>query len=113
MGFSITGAHNECLSEGCRATALYAEIERLQEAKRRALAVADERSKENVQTAFAAIDRNDKSRHILAWTIRGSATLVRQAIGFSWLGDDWEAGWKSAKSDGMRVVKIKLSLLAK
>lgn len=30
MTFSITGAHCECLAEGCRATALYAEIEQLQ-----------------------------------------------------------------------------------
>lgn len=29
MTLSITGAHTECLIEGCRATELYAEIERL------------------------------------------------------------------------------------
>ena len=43
-------AHNEGFKSGERAGRLAAaeEIERLQEAKRRALAIADERSKENV-----------------------------------------------------------------
>jgi hypothetical protein len=45
--------HDERLSDGALYGKLAAEIERLQDAKRRALAIADERSKENVRLRAA------------------------------------------------------------
>ncbi len=64
-----------------------------------------------MQTAFAAIDRNDKSAHIAAWTIKGTAKLVREAVGETWLNGNHSEGWKAAKIEGMKVVKINIKVL--
>lgn len=61
------------------------------------------------QTAFAALDKT-VGDHILAWTIRGTAKLVREAVGCSWTADDYADGWLQARRDGMRVVKIEISV---
>lgn len=60
------------------------------------------------QPAFAAVYNDEKKPHIMAWTVCGSASLVRQRVGKSWHKDDWETGWREAKIEGVRVVKIDL-----
>jgi len=61
------------------------------------------------QTAFAALDTT--TDWIAKWTIHGSATAVRRAIGEVWDKSDPSEGWKAAKIEGMRVVKIELRVL--
>jgi hypothetical protein len=62
------------------------------------------------QMAFAATDTLVQPPHILAWTINGTARAVRNEIGKAWRRDDPSEGWKEAKRDGMRVVKIEMRI---
>jgi hypothetical protein len=60
-------------------------------------------------SAFAAVDTRDKPPHICVWTVSGTAAMVRQKIGKAWLPDDPKAGWRGAKIEGMRVIKIDMA----
>ncbi len=60
------------------------------------------------QTAFAAIDTRDKPPHICVWTVSGTAARVREKIGKTWLPENPKAGWRGARIEGMRVIKIDL-----
>lgn len=59
------------------------------------------------QPAFAAImDPDSKRPHIMSWTVSGSAQHVRWQVGKAWCQEDPANGWKAAKIEGVRVVKI-------
>ncbi len=58
------------------------------------------------QKAFAAMYVDEKRPHIMSWTIRGTAHGVRVAVGTRWCKEDPANGWKAAKIEGVRVVKI-------
>ena len=58
------------------------------------------------QTAFAAMYVHQKQPHIMSWTIAGSPFTVRDRVGKQWDGADPKAGWKAARVDGIKVVKI-------
>lgn len=60
------------------------------------------------QSAFAAVDTTVKPPHICVWTVSGAAYMVRNKIGKVWEPDDPKAGWKAARIEGMRVLKIDL-----
>ncbi len=60
------------------------------------------------QPAFAAYYKDEKKPHIMAWTICGSAEGVRRTIGKQWDSEDPKTGWKAAKIEGIRVIKIDL-----
>lgn len=63
------------------------------------------------QMAFAAIDMRQKPKpHILSWTVNGSAAAVRQAIGKAWYQEDPKEGWKAARTEGIKVVKIAMTV---
>lgn len=59
-------------------------------------------------TAFAAVDTASKPPHICVWTICGSAGQVRDKIGKVWEPDDPKDGWKAARIEGMRVLKVNI-----
>jgi len=61
------------------------------------------------QTAFAAVNTAANPPHISAWTISGTATIVRLKVGKGWNLEDPKNGWKAAKTYGMRVVKIEMT----
>ena len=62
------------------------------------------------QTAFAAADMTSWSKpHILAWTVSGSATAVRIAVGKAWCEEDPNDGWRAAKIEGIKVLKITMT----
>ena len=60
------------------------------------------------QSAFAAVDTAVSKPHVCVWTVCGSAGQVRDKIGKIWLPEDPKAGWKAARIEGMRVLKIDL-----
>lgn len=59
--------------------------------------------------AFAAVDTTTKPPHICVWTIAGSAGYVRDKIGKVWSPEDPKAGWKAARIEGMRVMKVEIT----
>ena len=59
--------------------------------------------------AFAAVDTTTKPPHICVWTICGSATQVRDKIGKVWHPDDPKSGWRGARIEGIRVMKIEIT----
>jgi hypothetical protein len=64
------------------------------------------------RTAFAAADMRQKPKpHILAWTVNGTATAVRKAIGRAWCEEDPNEGWKAARIEGIKVVKITMTAI--
>lgn len=60
------------------------------------------------QPAFAAVYMDGKQPHIMSWTVSGSATSVRDKVGKSWHKDDPATGWKAARKEGVKVLKIAL-----
>lgn len=60
------------------------------------------------QAAFAGVVMDGKKPHIMAWSVSGSASHVRHQIGRSWCKEDPREGWKAAKIEGIRVVKVDL-----
>jgi ribonuclease HI len=66
-------------------------------------------AKRITKKAFAAIDTTND--HIASWTISGSAQYVRDQIGKVWLPSDPKEGWKEARIEGMRVVKVEIRTL--
>ncbi len=61
------------------------------------------------QYAFAAAYVDDKSPHIMSWTIAGSPFTVRQRVGEQWCKEDPKNGWKAARIEGIKVVKVTLT----
>lgn len=59
------------------------------------------------QKAFAALDTS--SGWIAAWTIHGTTNAVRKAVGKVWCSE--AEGWKAARIEGMRCVKIELRVI--
>lgn len=60
------------------------------------------------QAAFVAVDTMAKPPRLCIWTVSGSAARVREKIGKTWLPEDPKVGWKGARIEGMRVIKIDL-----
>jgi hypothetical protein len=59
------------------------------------------------QTAFAAVDMTSWQKpHILSWTVSGTAAAVRQAVGRAYCEENPKDGWKAARIEGMKVLKI-------
>lgn len=62
------------------------------------------------QSAFAAICADSPGKpYIIPWTVNDTATAVRNTVGRAWCKDDHAAGWRAAKVEGMRVIKIDIS----
>jgi hypothetical protein len=62
------------------------------------------------QTAFAAVDlRGSGKPWIMAWSIRGLAKDVRDEVGKAWCKEDPAMGWRAAKIEGIKVVKIDMT----
>lgn len=59
------------------------------------------------QKAFAAINIGDP-KHILAWTVAAMAQTVRERVGRTWCEEDSKEGWRAARIEGMRVIKIEM-----
>lgn len=62
------------------------------------------------QKGFGAIFDKD-GLHVPTWTIASSASDVRQSVGRSWSPIDPVNGWKAAKEDGVRVVKVEIRIV--
>jgi hypothetical protein len=60
------------------------------------------------QPAFAAAYMDGKKPHIMSWTVSGNAGTVRRTVGKSWHKDDPAIGWKAARKEGVKVIKIAL-----
>jgi hypothetical protein len=58
------------------------------------------------QSAFAAAELNGKKPHILSWTVCGTAEGVRRTVGKAWCEENPKEGWKAARIEGMKVLKI-------
>lgn len=61
------------------------------------------------QKAFAALDTS--TGWIATWTICGTTHGVREAVGRIWSKEDPANGWKAARLEGMRCVKIELHVI--
>lgn len=65
------------------------------------------------QTAFAAVDMTSwRKPHVLAWTVNGTANAVRQAVGKAWCEEDPKEGWRAARIEGIKVMKITMTAAA-
>lgn len=53
----------------------------------------------------------DDDPHVPVWTILGSAKGVREAAGRQWCQDDPANGWKAARIEGARVVKVEIKII--
>ena len=61
------------------------------------------------QTAFAAADMRGWGKpYFLAWTVSGTATEVRKKIGEAWCEENPSDGWKAARIEGIKVLKIEM-----
>lgn len=49
--------------------------------------------------------------HIPVWTIHGTAGGVRDAVGRSWSANDPKGGWKAAKIEGAKIVKVEVRVV--
>lgn len=58
------------------------------------------------QKAFAATYEHHKEPHIMIWTIAGTPSIVRERVGKQWCTEDPKNGWKAARIEGIKVVKI-------
>jgi hypothetical protein len=61
------------------------------------------------QSAFAAMYVHQKQPHIMSWTIAGSPFTVRERVGKQWCAEDPKNGWKAARIEGVKVVKVTLT----
>lgn len=61
------------------------------------------------QRAFAAMSTSNG--WVSAWTIHGTSHAVREAVGRQWCKENPVNGWKAARLDGMRCVKIELRVI--
>lgn len=61
------------------------------------------------QKAFGAIFRPDG--WVPSWTISGGASQVRQHVGRSWNKENPAEGWKAAKIEGAKVVKVEIRIV--
>lgn len=62
------------------------------------------------QTGFGATFKPDG--WVAAWTIHGSASAVRDAVGRQWRKEDMVNGWKAAKIEGAKVVKVEIRIVS-
>ncbi len=65
-------------------------------------------AKHKPQKMFGAMNTSIKPPWVSAWTVRGTARDVRREVGRAWCIGDPVEGWRAAKKDGMRVVKIEI-----
>ena len=63
------------------------------------------------QKMFGATNVNDADPWVSAWTISMTARNVRNEIGKAWKPENPAEGWKSARIDGMRVVKVEVQIV--
>lgn len=63
------------------------------------------------QFMFGAVLDSDKEHHVARWTLHGQAAQVRDAVGKVWCEEDPTEGWKAARIEGMRVVRVELRIV--
>lgn len=66
--------------------------------------------KRKPQTGFGAVFSADDP-HVPAWTIASAAYHVREEVGRQWCKEDPASGWKAAKIEGARVVKVEIRIM--
>ena len=65
-------------------------------------------AKHKSQKMFGAMDTKDDLAWVGTWTIKMSAREVRKEVGRAWCIGDPVEGWKAARNEGMRVVKVEI-----
>lgn len=60
--------------------------------------------------AYGASFYDDDPR-VSPWTMKGTPRLVRQEVGKQWDASDPVAGWKAARKNGARLVKLEVRIV--